>query len=59
MSPDLRPAAFLDRDCVLNANTGCVIRPEHFVWNPGAREAVRALNESGFLTLVVTMALHA
>jgi histidinol phosphatase-like enzyme len=47
MSPDLRPAAFLDRDGVLNADTEYVVRPKEFVWLPGAREAVRALNDGG------------
>jgi D-glycero-D-manno-heptose 1,7-bisphosphate phosphatase len=50
----MRPAAFLDRDGVLNADTGYPHRPEDLVWIEGAREAVRLLNDRGYLVLVVT-----
>ncbi|WP_081859272.1 D-glycero-alpha-D-manno-heptose-1,7-bisphosphate 7-phosphatase [Desulfohalovibrio reitneri] len=49
-----RPAAFLDRDGVLNEDTGYVHRPEDFQWKPGAREAVRLLNQRGYWVLLVT-----
>lgn len=52
--PALRPAAFLDRDGVLNEDTGFVHRPADFVWTAGAKEAVKALNERGYLVFVVT-----
>jgi D-glycero-D-manno-heptose 1,7-bisphosphate phosphatase len=49
-----RPAAFLDRDGVLNRDTGYVSRKEDFVWNPGAKLAIRRLNDRGFFVFVVT-----
>jgi len=49
-----RPAAFLDRDGVLNVDTGYVHKPEDFIWKKGAPEAIRMLNESGYLVCVVT-----
>lgn len=49
-----RPAAFLDRDGVLNVDHGYVCRREDFAWIDGAREAVRFLNDSGYLVIVVT-----
>jgi D-glycero-D-manno-heptose 1,7-bisphosphate phosphatase len=51
---DTKPAAFLDRDGVLNVDAGYVYRSEDFVWIEGAREAVRLLNERGYLVFVVT-----
>lgn len=49
-----RAAAFLDRDGVLNRDTGYVYRTEDFEWLPGAREAIKNLNDAGFLVIVVT-----
>jgi len=49
-----RPAAFLDRDGVLNLDTGYVHRPDQFTWTPGAKAAVRLLNERGFHVFVLT-----
>lgn len=49
-----RPAAFLDRDGVLNDDHGYVHRPEQFVWTDGAPEAIKLLNDHGYLVLVVT-----
>jgi D-glycero-D-manno-heptose 1,7-bisphosphate phosphatase len=49
-----RPCAFLDRDGVLNVDKGHVHTRHEFEWIPGARHAVRMLNEAGFLVVVVT-----
>lgn len=50
----IRPAIFFDRDGVLNHDDGYVSRIDAFEWIPGAREAIRAANEAGYLTFVVT-----
>ncbi len=49
-----RPAAFLDRDGVLNVDHGYAYRPDQLDWVVGAQEAVRLLNEAGFVVVVVT-----
>jgi len=49
-----RPAAFLDRDGVLNVDKGYVHRREDFTWIEGAKEAVKYLNDSGYLVIVIT-----
>lgn len=52
----MRPkgAVFLDRDGTLNEEVGYLHRIEDFCWIPGAREAVRRINRSGLLAIVVT-----
>lgn len=49
-----RPIAFLDRDGVLNHDTGYTHRTEDLVWQPDARAAVRLLNDEGYYVIVVT-----
>ena len=54
MSQRLRPAAFLDRDGVLNVDFGYTYKPEDLEFVEGAEAAVRRLNEAGYLVVVVT-----
>ena len=49
-----RPAAFLDRDGVINVDHGYSFRPEELVLTPTAAAGIRLLNESGYLVIVVT-----
>ena len=49
-----RPAVLLDRDGVLNVDHGYVADPERLEWIPGAKRAVRRLNEAGVLAIVCT-----
>ena len=47
-------AVFLDRDGVLNKYVGYVRREEELELLPGAAEAVRRINKSGYLAILVT-----
>lgn len=49
-----RRAVFLDRDGTLNREQGYVTRPEDLVMLPGAADAVRALDDAGWIPVVVT-----
>ena len=49
-----RPCAFLDRDGTLTLDKGYAHRVEDLVWMPGAREAVRLLNDRGWRVIVCT-----
>lgn len=47
-------AVFLDRDGTINKYVGFLTRPEQFELLPGAAEAIRTINKSGYLAIVVT-----
>jgi D-glycero-D-manno-heptose 1,7-bisphosphate phosphatase len=49
-----RPAAFLDRDGVLNLDTGYVHKAEELALLPGAAEAVKHLNDRAYYVFVIT-----
>lgn len=51
---DLRPTAFLDRDGVINVDTGYPHRPDELVLTPTAARAVARLNRAACLAIVVT-----
>lgn len=50
----VRPAVVFDRDGVLNEDTGYTHRADHLIWQPGAREAIRLLNDRGYYVFVAT-----
>ncbi len=50
----LRPAAYLDRDGVVNVDHGYVARIEDFEFVPGTLDACRALTYGGFALVVIT-----
>ena len=52
--PGTRPAAFLDRDGVINIDRGYVSHREDFTFVPGVLEGARGLHRLGFALVVVT-----
>jgi len=50
----LRRAAFLDRDGTIIKDTGFVRDPRSVALIPGAAEAIKRLNEAGWVVVVVT-----
>ena len=51
---DLRPAAFLDRDGVINYDTGHVGHYNEIQYKKGCFDAVRTLNAKGFRVFIIT-----
>lgn len=49
-----RSAVFLDRDGVINEDSSYVSLPSGFCWMPGAKDAIRCLNDAGYFVFVVT-----
>lgn len=50
----MQPAAFLDRDGVINIDHAYVHEPERFEWVPGALEGARRLHAAGYALVIVT-----
>ncbi|QDL98602.1 HAD family hydrolase [Rhodopseudomonas palustris] len=49
-----RPAAFLDRDGVINYNDHYVGTRERLRWMPGIAAAIRQLNAAGYYVFIIT-----
>ena len=47
-------AVFFDRDGTLNVDVGYLHRPEDFIWIEGAKEAIKYVNDKGYLAILVT-----
>ncbi len=47
-------AVFLDRDGTINRKNGFITKPEQFELLPGAAGAIKKINKSGYLAVVVT-----
>ncbi len=47
-------AVFFDRDGTLNVDIAYLHRPEDFIWIEGAKEAIKYVNDQGYLAILVT-----
>lgn len=54
MSETNKRVVFLDRDGTINVEVGYLSRPEDFVMIDGAAEAIKLLNDAGFVVVVVS-----
>lgn len=45
---------FLDRDGTINKSNGFITKPEQFELIPGVAEAIKKINKSGYLVIVIT-----
>ena len=47
-------AFFLDRDGVINKDTGYILKFSQFKFLPGVKEAINLLNKENFLVIIIT-----
>ena len=50
----LKPAAFLDRDGVINVDKAYVYKKEDFEWIQDSKEAIKYLNDKDYHVIVIT-----